>query len=79
MDRGAWQAIVHGVVKSQTQLESLTLTVSHHDTSEHTLELDPFYSLTVICPNYYWNFSYNSNSELLKVFSFNSSGYLCLL
>ena len=23
--------------------------------------------------------SYNSNSELLKVFSFNSSGYLCLL
>ena len=26
MDRGAWQATVHGVVKSQTQLNNLALT-----------------------------------------------------
>ena len=26
MDRGAWEAAVHGVVKSQTQLSNLTFT-----------------------------------------------------
>ena len=34
MDRGGWQAIVHGVAKSQTQLERLT---QHEDMT--TVEL----------------------------------------
>ena len=29
MDRGAWQAIVHGVTKSWTQLSNLTRTHTH--------------------------------------------------
>ena len=28
MDRGAWQALVHGVAKSQTRLKQLTLSFS---------------------------------------------------
>ena len=30
MDRGAWQAAVHGVVKSQTQLSNFTFTFHFH-------------------------------------------------
>ena len=30
MDRGAWQAAVHGVVKSQTRLRDFTFTVHFH-------------------------------------------------
>ena len=29
MDRGAWQTIVHGVTKSQTQLSNLSTTLLH--------------------------------------------------
>ena len=41
MDRGAWQAIVHGVSKSQTRLKdslslSLSLSLSHTHTHTHT-------------------------------------------
>ena len=40
MDRGAWQATVHGVAKSQTQLSvslslSLSLSLSHTHTHTH--------------------------------------------
>ena len=30
MDRGAWQATVHGVVKSQTRLSDITFTFHFH-------------------------------------------------
>ena len=30
MDRGAWQAVVHGVVKSQTRLSDFTFTFHFH-------------------------------------------------
>ena len=30
MDRGAWQAVVHGVAKSQTQLSILTFAFHFH-------------------------------------------------
>ena len=35
MDRGAWQATVHGVAKSQTQLSDLTFTLRELKTSIH--------------------------------------------
>ena len=36
MDRGAWQAIVHGVSKSQTQTLSLSLSLTHTHPHTHT-------------------------------------------
>ena len=39
MDRGAWQAIVHGVAKSQTRLSDYTHTHTH--THTHTREEVP--------------------------------------
>ena len=36
MDRGAWQATVHGVPKSQTQLSSATNANTHTHTDTHT-------------------------------------------
>ena len=37
MDRGAWQATVHGVAKSWTQLKQLSM---HHSVREHLLGTD---------------------------------------
>ena len=34
MDRGAWQATVHGVAKSQTQLSDFTFTFHFHALEE---------------------------------------------
>ena len=34
MDRGAWQAAVHGVTKSRTQLSDLTFTFTSHNNGE---------------------------------------------
>ena len=31
MDRGAWQAMVHGVTKSQTQLKRLSMYTAHKE------------------------------------------------
>ena len=36
MDRGAWQATVHGVTKSWTGLKQLTQTHTHTHTHAHT-------------------------------------------
>ena len=36
MDRGAWQAAVHGVAQSQTQLSDWALSLSHTHTHTHT-------------------------------------------
>ena len=33
MDRGTWQAAVHGVTKSQTQLSNQTVTTTGHSAS----------------------------------------------
>ena len=33
MDRGAWQAAVHGIAKSQTQLSNQTVTTTGHSAS----------------------------------------------
>ena len=35
MDKGAWQATVHRVTKSQMQLEQLSMHTYMHQTSEH--------------------------------------------
>ena len=49
MDRGAWQATVHGVAKSWTQLSTDTHTYTHTHTHTHAsaevkeAEVDQFY------------------------------------
>ena len=44
MDRGAWQATVHGVTKSQTQLKQLN-THTHTHTHTHTVKLNQPYNI----------------------------------
>ena len=43
MDRGAWQAIVHGVAKSWTQLSTDTHTHTHASAEVKEAEVDQFY------------------------------------
>ena len=49
MGRGGWQAIAHGVTKSQTQLNRRTHTHTHSHTHTHTGDSQLKVGTTVLC------------------------------
>ena len=72
MDRGAWQAIVHGLAKSQTRLNDLAQHTEHQAVKLNLLPLNyclclllPFSHLD--CLSLAWIFCRPTNTEVFKI------------
>ena len=72
MDRGTWQAIVHGVAKNQTRLRDLTDT----DTDTHTYIIDNCWEPTAQHRELYSVFCRDLNGEEIQK---RRDTYICLV